>query len=415
MMKTVVKQLLFQSHGRKLQSTAIAFCPWEVARLRTKQQTVLSVRHLSTIHAGVFHGNIQSKTVYYHKCHFSNSLNCLFTKQQFLLNPSDRDFLQSIGVNLHKVPSISVNESALSSVKKLVQFLQDNEIPDHDIVAVIQKYPRIAFVRPLELQDRFQMLYDVGMHRDDVNKLFIRAPSVFSRFKTSTHFQDFIEFLQEVGLPNMHIMRIIQRSPLLLNRVKHIQGIVQHFRDLFQKHGCEEEFPRRIKYLLVQDPLIFIQSLQVIQEKLDFLSSLGIHGKDQIRVICNCPNALRTSDDYKLKVMDFIKHKLNLSQQELINLIIFYPQLLYFSTEKLEKNISFLYSEGFTAKDIIGKPAVLTRSPQLLQKRCRELKEVKFDFSSLHIFLVKPEKYQARLERLRDVEQKASSQDVENT
>ncbi|XP_077989884.1 transcription termination factor 1, mitochondrial-like [Glandiceps talaboti] len=335
---------------------------------------------------------------------FSTSGERIFNRQkQLVLNSGDIQYLLSIGFDFKVMwkSAVKISEVSKTDVESIINLLKEKNLNENDIMEILIKYPRIAMATTSELSGKFQILYDLGLSDEDIGKMLKRAPSAFLSLKTKSPFIDFIEFLKHMGLTSKHMTRIIQRYPSNITRVKQIQNNVAYLKQVFINHNCEDEFPQRIKHMLVQDPYLFRQPVPVVEEKVEFLEGLGFSGPDLIRVIYNCPNALRISSDHMLLTIRFMKDRLSLTGEEMKDFIRFYPQILYCSIEKLEDKIDFFYSQGITAKIMMRTPAVFVRNLSLMKQRCRELKTVDFEFKSLNVLVVPPAEYEDRFERLR--------------
>jgi transcription termination factor len=138
--------------------------------------------------------------------------------------------------------------------------------------------------------------------------------------------------------------------------------------------GSEANMKVWLLKLLSQNPFILLKSPAVIKEILECLQEQGFTNFEVLQLLSKlkgflfqlCPRSIQDS-------VLFSKAVLECTADDLKQLVVICPVLLYYSVAVLEEQIPGLLKEGISIAQIKEAPMVLELTPQIVQYRIRKL------------------------------------------
>lgn len=280
---------------------------------------------------------------------------------------------------------------------------------------------------PLENEDRLNNLLTMGV---DIDLARRRQPGVFNRVVTNE--QELKIFLLSKGASDRVIGSIISRYPRAITRTH--ESLSRRW-DLWRKIMASD---LEIINILERSPESFFRSNNNLdlENKIKFLSSVGLTPKCLCRLLTRAPRAFSNSLSLNKQMVEFLqKTSMSLGHKnppDFVRMIISKnPSILIQSTKRVQANIEFLQSAFNLDKEdllllICGPGAkILDLSNECTKKNYTNIKEKllslgcteeevqKFVLSSLSVVFLSEKKFNDKIDCL--MEEKISiSQIIKN-
>lgn len=317
-------------------------------------------------------------------------------KRRVIPNEESRQFLTSIGLDCDRLQKSrpTVLKQSVSSLQQHINLLRSLGLEDSDIVNII--YKEASFLRKdvKSVYELVEYLKCAGLKDSEVANIFQRAPRFFT---TSETVMDNIEYMKYLDVTDKNICYTLVYTPSLFYRV---QGGVERVASYLKQIMTEEKFVgdqnRVIRYIMRNDPTLFIRQVSELENNIKFLKKFGFHGDDLISVFRYCPSSIRIGTEFLKSRLEYLQKRLQLTNDNTRDLVRRHPQLLHASVETIQSHIDLVLELGFTTADIVKTPRIFSRSLNLIKQRHEELTALNFK-PSLSSFINSKEKHQLLL------------------
>lgn len=141
--------------------------------------------------------------------------------------------------------------------------------------------------------------------------------------------------------------------------------------------GTKENFKTWLMKLLSQDPFVLSKSSLAFKENVKFLQNIGFKDAEVLKLLSKLKGFIfdMTCSNMELGVL-FTKTTFDCSAEELRQLVMKCPALIYYSVPLLEDRLKNLLQEGASVRQIKECPNVLELTPQIVQFRARKVKQL---------------------------------------
>ncbi|KAM4689221.1 transcription termination factor 1, mitochondrial isoform 1-T3 [Discoglossus pictus] len=291
--------------------------------------------------------------------------------------------------------------------ESLMKFLQSKGASKDTIASIISRYPR-AITRTYEhLEKKWEIWQSILKTDLHVLKIVERSPESFFRSGDIENLEDNITFLSSLGLTPKDISQLLTKAPRTFsNRAELNKQMVDFLHDLYICLGGEnpQEF---VKQVITKNIFILIRSTKRLKANIDFLQStleLGDkellhwiqgHGVD-ILDLCNTYIKRNfTNAQQKLR-------SLGCTQKEITRFIGAYPSILYLSPQNFATKVDLLIENSIDVNQILENPRVLEVSFDTLTNRINNLAEIGYDYQAfgIGILVLSQTRYKDKLEKL---------------
>nr|CAB40796.1 mtDBP protein [Paracentrotus lividus] len=298
------------------------------------------------------------------------------SKRRVVPNEESRRYLASIGLDCDRLQKTrpTVLKQNVSNLQQHVNLLRSLGLENADIINII--YKEAAFLRKdvKSVYELVEYLKNTGLKDGEVANIFQRAPRFFSTPETV---MDNIEYMKYLDVTDKNICYTLIYNPSLFYRV---QGGVERIASYLKQVMSEEKFtgePNRvIRYIMRNDPTLFIRQVSELETNVKFLREFGYHGEDLISIIRYCPSSVRIGMEFLKERMEYLRKHLSLTNATLKDLIRRHPQLLHASVETIQSHIDLVLELGFTKEEMIKTPRIFSRRLSSIRSRYDELTAV---------------------------------------
>ncbi|KAF7240537.1 Transcription termination factor 2, mitochondrial [Varanus komodoensis] len=285
--------------------------------------------------------------------------------------------LSELSVDVRKIRRLKpwVLSKEMTYVKETAKILQEMGADGSSVAYIFEHCPEAILCSPTDIRYQWDLWLSVCQNEKQLVELIKRFPDSFFTFEHYNNQKANIRFFKDLGLKNTIISRFLTSassifySPVAKN--KHMIEILQT--NYIELGGSPENMKNWLLKLLSQNPFILLSTPGTFQENLGFLKKkftdsevLSLLSKLKGFIFQLNPSKMQNS-------LSFSRNIFKCSDQELKELIIRCPALLYYAAPVLEERLEQLFKLGISVDQIKETPAVLELSTEIVQYRCKKL------------------------------------------
>jgi len=337
---------------------------------------------------------------------YLNENHYYFTNITKIVGPMNRGYVLDMILTHPKLIAKVLTHSDETDCKQL-RSVYDQIINDLNISSLSHKIRLKKF--PLEKMNRrnvrriFQLFYELGMTTDFLSGVILKAPQLLSY--SSVNIQKSIKYLQNEGLTNEGICKMIHIRPMILaGSTREGKRMDLIFRFLQKDLNIDS------KKLFYRYPQVLELKADGLIEKARFLSQVLKlrRWNDVSSVISTFPPLLWLSESNVQEKVNFLEKEFELDDDDLRDIIVTYPQIMGLSVEKnLKLKVDFMLSEHVALtrielKDLVlYQPALLAYSLEgRIKPRLCKLQEnsISFSYAPPYLMSLSDSKFEEWLE-----------------
>ncbi|XP_056195143.1 transcription termination factor 2, mitochondrial isoform X1 [Falco biarmicus] len=366
----------------------------------------LSIRLNSTMLRGIAHGAKGTFTVLLARSQYCNSgLNFLsvwteVANRSFLIhstyttdrksreeNKNTIESLYRLSVDINKIRKLKewVLLQDMAYVKEIAGILQEMGADETAVANILERCPEAILHTPAEVNSQRILWQLVCQNEKQLIKLIEQFPESFFTTEYHDNQKANILFFQELGLKNNIITRFLTSAPnIFYNPVEKNKNMIETLqRSYLSLGGSDANMKIWILKLLSQNPFILLSSSTAIQENLEFLQKNDFTDHEVLQLLSKLKGFIfQLTSTAMQKSMLFSKKVFNCSDQELKQLVLKCPALLYYSVPVLEERLEGLLKEGISIAQIRDTPMVLELTTQIVQYRIKKLSALGYDIKN---------------------------------
>ncbi|NXJ98183.1 MTEF2 factor, partial [Corythaixoides concolor] len=267
-------------------------------------------------------------------------------------------------------------------VTEIADILKEMGADETAIANILERCPEAILHTPAEINSQRALWQFVCQNDKQLIKLIEQFPESF--FTTDYHENQKanILFFQELGLKNNIITRFLTSAPsIFYNPVEKNKDMIETLqRNYLSLGGSDANMKIWILKLLSQNPFILLNTSTAIQENLEFLQKNDFTDHEVLKLLSKLKGFIfQLTPATMQKSMLFSKSVFKCSDQELKELVLKCPALLYYSVAVLEERFEGLLKEGISVAQIRETPMVLELTTQIVQYRIKKLSALGYD------------------------------------
>ncbi|XP_053888684.1 transcription termination factor 2, mitochondrial isoform X1 [Malaclemys terrapin pileata] len=261
-------------------------------------------------------------------------------------------------------------------VKETANTLREMGADKTAIANILERCPEAILRTPAEINSQRDLWQSVCQNEKQLVKLIEQFPESFFTVEHHENQKSNVQFFQELGLKNNIISRFFTSAPDIfykpVEKNKHIVETLQ--RMYLNLGGSNANMKIWLLKLLSQNPFILLNSATAVQENLEFLQKNDFTDSEVLQLLSRLKGFIfNLSPNTMQKSMFFSKDVFKCSDQELKELVLKCPALLYNSVPILEERLKGLLKEGISVDQIKETPMVLELTTQIVQYRIKKL------------------------------------------
>ncbi|KAM7056621.1 transcription termination factor 2, mitochondrial isoform 2-T4 [Acridotheres tristis] len=302
-------------------------------------------------------------------------------------NKKTLENLYSLSVDITKIRRVKewVLLQDVAYVKEIAGILQEMGADETTVASIIEHCPEAILHTPAEINSQRALWQLVCQDEKQLIKLIEQFPESFFTTECQENQKANILFFQELGLKNNIITRFLTSAPnIFYNPVEKNKNVIETLqRNYLNLGGSEANMKIWILKLLSQNPFILLNTSTTIQENLEFLQKNDFTDQEVLQLLSKLKGFIfQLNSTTMQKSILFSKNIFKCSDQELKQLVLKCPALLYYSVPVLEERLEGLLKEGISIAQIRETPMVLELTTQIVQYRIKKLSALGYDIKS---------------------------------
>ncbi|XP_063010450.1 transcription termination factor 2, mitochondrial isoform X2 [Melospiza melodia melodia] len=302
-------------------------------------------------------------------------------------NKKTLENLYSLSVDITKIRRLKewVLLQDVAYVKEIAGILQEMGADGTTVASIIERCPEAILHTPAEINAQRALWQLVCQNEKQLIKLIEQFPESFFTTEYQQNQKANILFFQELGLKNNIITRFLTSAPnIFYNPVEKNKNVIETLqRNYLNLGGSEANMKIWILKLLSQNPFILLNTSTAIQENLEFLQKNYFTDQEVLQLLSKLKGFIfQLNSTTMQKSMLFSKNIFKCSDQELKQLVLKCPALLYYPVTVLEERLEGLLKEGISIAQIRETPMVLELTTQIVQYRIKKLSALGYDIKS---------------------------------
>ncbi|NXI25150.1 MTEF2 factor, partial [Sterrhoptilus dennistouni] len=302
-------------------------------------------------------------------------------------NKNTLENLYSLSVDIMKIRRLKewVLLQDVAYIKEIAGILQEMGADETTVASIIEQCPEAILHTPAEINSQKTLWQLVCQNEKQLIKLIEQFPESFFTTEYQQNQKANILFFQELGLKNNIIIRFLTSAPsIFYNPVEKNKNVIETLqRNYLNLGGSETNMKIWILKLLSQNPFILLNTSTAIEDNLEFLQKNDFTDQEVLQLLSKLKGFIfQLHSTTTQKSMLFSKNIFKCSDQELKQLVLKCPALLYYSVPVLEERLEGLLREGISIAQIRETPMVLELTTQIVQYRIRKLSALGYDIKS---------------------------------
>ncbi|XP_074907857.1 transcription termination factor 2, mitochondrial isoform X1 [Buteo buteo] len=302
-------------------------------------------------------------------------------------NKKTIDSLYRLSVDIKKIRRLKewVLLQDVAYVKEIADILKEMGADETTVANILERCPEAILHTPAEINSQRTLWQLVCQNENQLIKLIEQFPESFFSTQYHENQKANILFFQELGLKNNIITRFLTSAPsIFYNPVEKNKNVIETLqRNYLSLGGSDANMKIWILKLLSQNPFILLNSPTTIQENLEFLQKNDFSDHEVLQLLSKLKGFIfQLTPTTMQKSMLYSKNVFKCSEQELKQLVLKCPALLYYSVPVLEERLEGLLKEGISVAQIRDTPMVLELTTQIVQYRIKKLSALGYDIKS---------------------------------
>uniref|UniRef100_UPI0037E73220 transcription termination factor 2, mitochondrial n=1 Tax=Semicossyphus pulcher TaxID=241346 RepID=UPI0037E73220 len=300
-------------------------------------------------------------------------------------NQQTVEALYDLSVDVQKVRKLKgwVLHQTPAYTKEVADLLRDMGASGSIIARILVVHPESVLCPPQQVQAQRELWMSVCPNQRELVGIIEKFPASF--FTSSSHHdsqRDNIKYFQSLNLNKRIVTKLMASAPQSFSRpVEQNQLMVQTLQQAYQELGGEEANMRVwLQKLLSQNPFVLLKPPEVLRQNLLFLRDWGFSTAELLRLLSKLRGFVtELNPDSMQRTLEFSQDTMGCSEDELRDIVLSCPALLYYPEEILSERFRGLLSAGISMPQIIETPTVLELTTQIVNYRIQRLSAHRYD------------------------------------
>lgn len=294
-------------------------------------------------------------------------------------NPSTVNALYSLSVDISKIRKLKgwVLHQSPAYVMETVTMLRTLGARDLLITQVLEHHPEAILCPPVHLEAQKELWMSICSSPSDLIGIIEKFPASF--FTSSCHIDHQranIAFFQNLGLNKRVIAKLMASAPQNFRKpVEQNNEMVQALQKTYlELGGNDANMKVWLQKLLSQNPYVLMRSPEVMRNNFNFLIKQGFTSSELLQLLSKLKGFVTELHPESMGLtLNFSQETLGCSDQQLRQIVLQCPALLYYSVPSLTDRLKCLLSAGISLQQIMQTPTVLELTTQIIQYRIQKL------------------------------------------
>ncbi|XP_038137247.1 transcription termination factor 2, mitochondrial-like [Cyprinodon tularosa] len=302
-------------------------------------------------------------------------------------NQSTVDSLYELSVDVRKIRKLKgwVLSETTVYVSDTAALLRDMGADTAAIAHILETHPEAVLIPPEDVVAQRDLWGSVCSNQRALLSIVEKFPASFFSVSHHSNQQANILYLQSLRLNKKIISKLMASAPQSFSQpVERNQEVIHTLRETYLDLGGDEANLRVwLQKLLSQNPYILLRPAEAWRDSLGFLREQGFTTEELLNLV----SSLRASiSELKPEAMQqalaYVQGALSCSDDELKQVVIRCPAVLYYSLPTLAGRFQGLLDAGLSVRQVKESPNVLELTTQIVLYRIQKLASYGYDVCS---------------------------------
>ncbi|XP_026002205.1 transcription termination factor 2, mitochondrial-like [Astatotilapia calliptera] len=297
------------------------------------------------------------------------------------------DSLYELSVDIRKVRKFRgwVLSECSAYVSETADLLRDMGADTTAITHILETHPEAILCRPEDVATQRDLWLSVCPSKRQLMNIIEKFPASFFTLTHHGNQRANIVYLQNLRLSKRIISKLMASAPQSFSQpVERNQEVIHTLREIYLDLGGEERNLRVwLQKLLSQNPYILLRPAEAWRDSLGFLREEGFTTEELLSLVSSLRASIaELKPEDMQRAMDYIEAALCCSKDELKQVVIRCPAVLYYSLPTLLGRFQGLMDAGVTMDQVKESPNVLELTTQIVLYRIQKLASYGYDIRS---------------------------------
>ncbi|KAM9845648.1 transcription termination factor 2, mitochondrial-like [Aulostomus maculatus] len=294
------------------------------------------------------------------------------------------DSLYELSVDIRKVRKLKgwvLSESPVY-VSETADLLRDMGADATIIARILETHPEAVLCRPEEVAAQRDLWVSVCPNRQELMSIIEKFPASFFTLTHHSNQRANILYLQSLRLSKRIIGKLMASAPQSFSQpVERNQEVIHTLRETYLDLGGDEGNLRIwLQKLLSQNPYILLRPAEAWRDSLGFLREQGFTTGQLLNLVSSLRASIsELQPEAMQQALAYIEGALTCSQDELKQMVIRCPAILYYSLPTLTGRFQGLMDVGVSIEQVKESPNVLELTTQIVLYRIQKLASHGYD------------------------------------
>lgn len=298
--------------------------------------------------------------------------------------------LQACSVDIRKIRRLKAwvlleDDTYVDEIANILKELGANKTV---IASILERCPEAIVCSPAAVNAKRKLWQTVCKNEAHLIQLIEQFPEPFFTVKDQENQKLNVQFFQELGLKNVVISRFLTTaSSIFHNPVENNKRMIGVLQDSYLSLGGSQANAKVwLLKLLSQNPFAVLSSPTAVDQILKCLQGQGFTNSQVLQLLSKLKGFLFQLQPESIQnSISFTKTTFECTDDELRQLVVNCPVLLYYPAPVLEERIQALLKEGISMAQLRESPMVLELTPQIIQYRIRKLNSLGYRIKDGHL------------------------------
>ncbi|XP_044199903.1 transcription termination factor 2, mitochondrial-like [Thunnus albacares] len=317
----------------------------------------------------------------------SASSSTVTSPNKRLENQYTVDSLYELSVDIRKVRKVKgwVLSESTAYVSETADLLRDMGADATVIASILETHPEAVLCRPEDVAAQRDLWVSVCPNKRELMSIIEKFPASFFTLTHHSNQQANILYLRSLRLNKRIIGKLMASAPQSFSRpVERNQEVIHTLRETYLDLGGDEGNLRIwLQKLLSQNPYILLRPAEAWRDSLGFLREQGFTTEELLSLVSSLRASIAELQPESMhQALGYIEGALACSKDELKQIVILCPAVLYYSLPTLIGRFQGLMDAGVSMEQVKESPNVLELTTQIVLYRIQKLASYGYDVRS---------------------------------
>lgn len=299
-------------------------------------------------------------------------------------NQNTVDSLYELSVDVRKVRKFKgwVLSENSAYVFETADLLRDMGADTASIARVLENHPEAVLCQPEEVAAQRDLWISVCPNKRELVSIIEKFPASFFALTHHDNQRANMRYLQSLRLSKRIIGKLMASAPQSFSRpVERNKEVIHTLRETYLDLGGDEGNLRVwLQKLLSQNPYILMRPAEAWRDSLGFLREQGFTTEELLDLVSNLRASIaELQPEAMCQALGYIEGALMCSKEELREIVIRCPAILYYSLPILVGRFQGLMDVGVSMEQVKEVPNVLELTTQIVLYRIQKLASYRYD------------------------------------